>query len=232
MSSFPWCCPYCNHNATITGLQHSVSNHYFNCNNALETDLLLKTMVTVCPNLDCREFEISAILGTKTPRGSIGNQLMSWRLKPDSNAKPLPSYIPKAIVEDYREACLIRELSPKSSATLARRCLQGIIRDFWKDDVKPGRLVDEIRAISSKVDPITWQAIDGVRNVGNIGAHMEKDIDHIVEVEPEEAQLLIGLLEHLMKEWYINRHERLQQMQALIGLADKKKEQRKVTSND
>lgn len=189
-------------------------------------------MVTVCPNLDCREFEISAILGTKTPRGSIGNQLMSWRLKPDSNAKPLPSYIPKAIVEDYREACLIRELSPKSSATLARRCLQGIIRDFWKDDVKPGRLVDEIRAISSKVDPITWQAIDGVRNVGNIGAHMEKDIDHIVEVEPEEAQLLIGLLEHLMKEWYINRHERLQQMQALIGLADKKKEQRKVTSND
>lgn len=232
MESFSWCCPYCNHNATITDSQYSASNHTFAHNNSFDTVLLLRTMVTVCPNINCREFEISAILGHRTPRGNITEELMSWRLKPDSNAKPLPNYIPKAIVEDYREACLIRELSPKSSATLARRCLQGIIRDFWKDDVKPGRLVDEIRTIKPKVDPITWQAIDGVRNVGNIGAHMEKNIDHIVEVEPEEAQLLIGLLEHLIKEWYINRHERQQQMQELIGLADKKKEQRNVTSNN
>jgi hypothetical protein len=32
-------------------------------------------------------------------------------------------------------------------------------------------------------------AIDHVRKIGNIGAHMEADINVIVEVEPKEAQI-------------------------------------------
>jgi hypothetical protein len=44
---------------------------------------------------------------------------------------PLPDYIPEQIKDDYYEACSILNLSPKASATLARRCLQGMIRDFW-----------------------------------------------------------------------------------------------------
>jgi len=39
------------------------------------------------------------------------------------------------------------------------------------------------------VDPLTWEAIDAVRKLGNIGAHMEKDINVIVDVDPEEAEL-------------------------------------------
>jgi len=35
------------------------------------------------------------------------------------------------------------------------------------------------------------EAIDYVRQIGNIGAHMEKDIDQVIPVEPDEAQLLI-----------------------------------------
>lgn len=50
------------------------------------------------------------------------------------------------------------------------------------------RLVDEINAIQEKIDPITWQAIDSVRSIGNIGVHMEKDIDFIIAVEPDEEQ--------------------------------------------
>ncbi|MCP1830281.1 hypothetical protein ACVIHH_005106 [Bradyrhizobium sp. USDA 4518] len=33
-------------------------------------------------------------------------------------------------------------------------------------------------------------AIDAVRIVGNIGAHMEKDVNLIVDIEPGEAQML------------------------------------------
>ncbi|ELL4669318.1 DUF4145 domain-containing protein [Vibrio fluvialis] len=221
---FSWQCPYCNHNATINTEQYSIGRHDFFINNKHDVKLRLVSNAIVCPNPECREYTITADLGTAVQHElyKIGQHLQSWALKPQSKAKPLPDYIPKAVVADYEEACLIKDLSPKSSATLARRCLQGILRDFW--GVKPTRLVDEIKSIQDKVDPITWQAIDAIRNVGNIGAHMEKDINVIVEVDPDEAQLLIGLLEHLIKEWYINRHERQKQMEALIGVAKQKQD--------
>ena len=37
-----------------------------------------------------------------------------------------------------------------------------------------------------------WQAIDAVRSIGNIGAHMEKDINLIVDVDPEELIYYCG----------------------------------------
>lgn len=72
--------------------------------------------------------------------------------------------------------------SPKASATLSRRCIQGMIRDRW--EVKESTLFHEIDAIKDKIDPRTWAAINSVRQIGNIGAHMEKDIDLIVEIDP------------------------------------------------
>jgi hypothetical protein len=152
---------------------------------------------------------------------NLGKGLELWHLVPDSRAKSFPSYIPAAILEDYREACQIREASPKASATLSRRCLQGIVRDFWQ--VKPGRLVDEIDAIKDKIDPLTWDAIDALRQMGNIGAHMEKDINVIVDVDPGEASLLIELVETLLREWYIQREERKVRMGALVAAARSKK---------
>jgi hypothetical protein len=86
------------------------------------------------------------------------------------------------------------------------------------------RLIDEISAIQEKVDPITWNAIDAVRNIGNIGAHMEKDINLVIDVEPDEAGLLIGLIETLITEWYIARHEREQRMARIIATAADKKQ--------
>jgi hypothetical protein len=145
-------------------------------------------------------------------------------LVPYSNAKPFPGYIPRPILQDYEEACLIRDLSAKASATLARRCLQGIIRDFWS--VKPGRLVDEIESIKEKVDPLTWDAIDAVRKVGNIGAHMEKDINLILDVEPAEANLLLNLIETLLKDWYITREERRSRLLAITEIAAGKKKKK------
>jgi len=134
--------------------------------------------------------------------------------------KILPSYIPDPIVADYKEACLIAELSPKASATLARRCLQGMIRDFW--GVRKNRLVDEIDAIKDKIDALAWNAIDSLRKMGNIGAHMEKDINVIIDVDPDEAKLLIHLIETLVDDWYVTRHERTSRMEQLVETAKSK----------
>jgi len=143
-----------------------------------------------------------------------------WDLVPESMAKAFPSCVPEVLMIDYREACSIMSLSPKASATLSRRCLQGILRDFWK--VKAGRLVDEIDSIQDKVDADVLAAITAVRKVGNIGAHMEKDINTIVDVEPKEAELLIGLIELLFKEWYVARENRSERLRKIKEIAEQK----------
>ncbi len=149
-----------------------------------------------------------------------GELVKDWQLMPSSNAKAFPDYIPAPILDDYNEACLIRDLSPKASAILSRRCLQGILRNFW--DVKPKRLVDEIESIKERVNPLTWDAIDSVRKIGNIGAHMEKDINVIVDVEPEEAELLLNLIEMLLEDWYILREERKNRLHKIVQTGKQK----------
>ena len=155
-----------------------------------------------------------------TPDKVQDQSLEVWNLIPPSSANAFPDYVPQAIRDDYVEACKIKGLSPKASATLSRRCLQGMIRDFWR--IKKERLVDEIEALKDKVDVQTWDAIDAVRKIGNIGAHMEKDINIIVDVDPNEAQTLIELIELLVKDWYIVRHERAERLKSIVQIKNAK----------
>jgi len=232
MEPFSWQCPFCNRDATITEEDHRSEIYFFTAQNASGPRAVFLAFV-VCPNRKCRKFTFTVAL-YEAERDAIGRLetlgkfLNRWDLIPPSAAKAFPDYIPKAIIEDYNEACLIKDLSPKASATLARRCLQGIIRDFW--GVSKARLIDEIDAIKDKVDPLTWKAIDAVRGVGNIGAHMEKDINLIIEVEPEEAAQLIGLIELLVRDWYITHHEREERLKAIVTLGDKKERAKKQGS--
>jgi hypothetical protein len=142
-------------------------------------------------------------------------------LRPRANVRPFPAYVPKPILDDYREACLIVRLSPKASATLARRCLQGMIRNVF--GVARRTLFDEIEAIKDLVAADTWDEINAVREIGNVGAHMQKDIDVIVDVDPDEADLMIRLVEDLIEEWYIAREERQQRRVKLLAAADAKR---------
>ena len=187
------------------------------------------TRAITCPNLNCNKLWLHNSLWT-VRRDIYGNdpspkeEIIGWQLMPESEAKVLPDYIPQAIKEDYYEACRIRDLSPKASATLSRRCLQGMIRDFH--GIKKGRLIDEINELKGKIDPLVWGAIDAVRSVGNIGAHMEKDINLIIDVEPNEAQLLIELIEQLIDDWYVNRFEKEKKLRLIKGIAENKKKQK------
>lgn len=146
-------------------------------------------------------------------------------LKPQSFAKRFPEYVPEPIRNDYEEACAIINLSPKSSATLARRCLQGMIHDFW--DIHEKNLNAEITSLQTKVSPTLWKVLDGVRKIGNIGAHMEHDINLVLDIDPDEAVKLIKLIEYLIKEWYINRHEQEELFSDIIAISDTKEQQRK-----
>lgn len=226
MEPFHFHCPFCQAHSTVSERNVGVIAGLVDKNTTLGP-LYFRIVAIACPNPACKELAITLTANyfddqTRT----IGDELSEWKLRPDSLARPMPAYVPPAIVSDYEEACKIRDLSPKASATLARRCMQGIIRDYW--GISKARLVDEIAAIEDKIEPDVWMAIDAVRKIGNIGAHMEKDINVIVDVEPQEAQLLIELVELFIKEWYIARHTRQQRLERITLIAAEKKERKGV----
>jgi hypothetical protein len=104
-----------------------------------------------------------------------------------------------------------------------------MIRDFW--GVRKGTLAEEINGIKEKVDAEIWAAIDAVRKVGNIGAHMEKDINLVIDVDPEEAQTLIRLIEVLFEEWYIARKLRADHLASIVRMAEAKKPPKAVVDS-
>lgn len=173
-----------------------------------------------CPN--CEEYSI--FLGGK---GEKVLNISPMYIRPRSLAKQFPDYIPLAIRQDYEEACAIVQLSPKASATLSRRCLQGMIRDFW--EISESNLSKAIEKLEGQIPATQWKVIDGVRRIGNIGAHMEKDINLIVDIDPNEAEKLLKLIEHLLEQWYINRHEQEQLYADIIGIDETKQADRKKT---
>jgi hypothetical protein len=227
--AFNWTCPYCGSKTTINDNNFTDGEKSMTIQNN-EGARLLKREWIVCPNEECKRITLKAVL-YNMEINSLNSQyykkevLKTWRLLPGSYSKAFPEYIPSALKNDYEEAAAILDLSPKASATLARSCLQGMIRDFWK--VSKSRLIDEVNAIEDKIDPLTWKSIDAVRKVGNIGAHMEKDINLIIDVDPQEAYLLIQLIELLFEEWYIHRHERELKLTAIVELAHTKEEKKK-----
>ena len=105
-----------------------------------------------------------------------------------------------------------------------------MIRDFWK--IKKGRLVDEINELQGKIPAAQWSAIDALRKIGNIGAHMEKDVNLIVDVEPSEAKSLLKLIELLIDKWYIARHDEEALLSEISEMASEKEEARKSGGND
>ena len=147
---------------------------------------------------------------------------------PRSPAKQFPPYVPRAIREDYEEACAIASLSPKAAATLCRRALQGMVRDFW--EVSGSNLAQEINSIKDKVNADQWRVIDAVRRLGNIGAHMEKDVNLIIDIDEQEVAKLIMLIEHLIKAWYIERENMNQLFDDITSIDEEKQKARSATS--
>ncbi len=215
-------CPYCSHHATLNATDVFRYYQYINVNKSACGLIGIVIDAFTCPNKDCRQLKLKVLLKSATQYGDEGQIVRNeWQLLPQSEAKVMPDYVPQPIVEDYYEACKIKDLSPKASATLARRCLQGMIRDFH--GISKNTLNEEIQALEDIVPSDVWTSIDAVRKVGNIGAHMKKDIDIIVNVEPEEAQLLLSLIEQLVDDWYVTRQDRKLRAEKIQALAVSKK---------
>jgi hypothetical protein len=231
-------CPYCQVAQIVQDPQHHRGLNRISVSGNIEGSIALQTEAVCCANPDCAKVSLNTMLVQihTAPNGSTRAtaKLHSWNLLPQGSARPLPDYIPQALQEDYREACQIADLSPKAAATLIRRCLQGMIRDFCQ--ITKPTLFAEISELKKRLDDDaapkgvsaeSIEAIDSIRSIGNIGAHMEKDINVIIPVDTDEARLLINLTEMLFEEWYIARNKREARLMALKEVAASKEELRK-----
>lgn len=213
-------CPYCGKEQT-----YSRNNMYYEINaykkgysessrTPYEQSCDITVFHILCSNNLCKKLTVIA-----------RNQSKQWDLIPDNVCKHYPDYVPLQIRNDYEEASSVIERSPKAAATLLRRCLQGMIHDFW--DIHEKNLNAEITQLKDKIPATQWKAIDGLRSIGNIGAHMEKEVDLIIDIEPQEAFKLQKLIELLMEKWYISRHDEEVLFAEIAQTAGDKQEQRK-----
>lgn len=213
-------CPFCGH-AQAFNNSYVYQNNGF-CANSYDippaySESSFSIYTLRCNNTVCRRIAVTAI------NRRTGKQI---DLVPQVVMKHYPDYIPEQIRRDYEEANLILEASPKAAATLLRRCLQGMIRDFW--NIKKENLFAEITAIKDRVTPPQWKALDGLRKIGNIGAHMEQDVNLIIDIDAEEAKKLLRLIEMLLEKWYIARHDEEALCVDISEIADEKTLQRRA----
>lgn len=122
-----------------------------------------------------------------------------------SSRAPCPNEVPKEFAEDYTEACIVIQDSPKASAALSRRCLQHLLRKVAV--VKPQDLFHEIQEVidSGKLPSHLVECIDAIRNVGNFAAHPLKSqkTGEIFAVEPHEAEWNLDVLEALFDFYFV-----------------------------
>jgi len=228
-----WVCPHCGTTATLGTADIDRGWASAMIGTAPDNEGIAIGWIAVkCPSQKCGRY----VLDISTRYGLAKKTHSDYRngdVKPDLDRPfgigdvrveprvglPLSAHVPLVVKQDYEEACLIKDLSPKASATLCRRALQGMIRDFWK--VTKPTLHDELAAIKTQCETELFDAMMSLKSIGNIGAHPEKDISLIVDVDEGEPDALLELLRILDKDWYVARADRLTRLSTVkqLGVA-------------
>lgn len=129
-------CPHCLDNF------HSHQNSSF-INRDIDGDR--GVLHEVCPA--CKRLILLLINGKKYENSSRFEFVHGRTLiRPKGSMRPpCPVQVPKEIADDYNEACLVIQDSPKASAALSRRALQHLLRNAA--GVKHGNLANEIQEV-------------------------------------------------------------------------------------
>jgi hypothetical protein len=209
-----WTCPWCNYGIIINEDHYSMEH--------IDNFRRITVTQAKCPRSQCEQYSYqiyrNQIIRNHLGRG-IRTDVLVFEYPPLTiRTFPNEANIPGAVIEDYKEALLILNQSPKAAATLLRRALQGMIRDRFNVSGQP-TLYHEIDAITDQISPEIRQALLDIKDIGNIGAHMQQDVNLIIEVDAEEVQTLSHMVELLINEWYVQRMKRENLIQKVRNVA-------------
>lgn len=180
-----------------------------------------------CPG--CSELVIDSIIS----RFHTDEIVNAERLYPViAISSPLPSDIPEAIADEYREAAKLRTISPRASAALARRCLQLGLR---ANGFRAKNLVKEIEKAEadSRCSSSLIAKLHAVRIVGNYTAHATEDENgNFLSVEPDELDLLFATIEEFFDVFYVKPKQHERQMAAVKRKVEAAKKPSGAVAND
>jgi len=165
-----------------------------------------QALAETCPNSNCNQAIVFLQWGSYTGSPLVFHANGAVLVYPKRVVvSPPPPEGPKQLANDYFEARLVLDDSPKASAAMSRRCLQTILRDYAK--VPHGDLAVEIQHLldSGNLPSHIAEALDGVRNVGNFAAHpikSQKSLE-IIDVEPGEAEWNLETLDALFDFYFV-----------------------------
>jgi uncharacterized protein YbaR (Trm112 family) len=116
------------------------------------------------------------------------------------NAPNIGNEVPPLYKDEFREAFAVNSVSSKASAAISRRLLQNILHNVY--GIEKRDLSSEIKEFVQlpNIPNHLVEALDAVREIGNLAAHPKKNMNtgEIVDVEPHEAEWLLEVLLELL----------------------------------
>jgi hypothetical protein len=194
------------------------------------------SVILVCPYIECGKSEVFVDAGSfpavlrgkdECERQNIGYDLpgtfFKGRLLPPFRGKPelRTQEVPEAIYRDYDEACRLLPVSTGASVTMARRCVQKMIRAKFR--LKPGKLQNEISTLGTLSPPVQQEvieALDAIRKTGKFRALPDDEVKIVSDVSPEAAEQVISIIEILLSDWFLapaEHDERLVSLQLILN---------------
>lgn len=150
-----------------------------------------------CPNC----FDAIMILSRLQP---IGKRTITMIHPKGMSRAPLSNEIPEFIAQDYQEAAVFLEDSPKTSAALGRRCLRNVLHQFGFRDDDLNKEIDTLIA-SRQLPKLLAEWLGAVRDIGKWEATPAKSTQpgEIQTVEPGEAEALLDTLDGLFQYYFV-----------------------------
>jgi hypothetical protein len=227
-------CPYCG----FTYRTEPGRNLFTHVLAEPEANVAIHSVILICPHMECGKAEAFVDAGTfpaalrgkpEADRQNIGYDLpgtyFKARLLPPCGGKPelKTREVPDGIYRDYDEACRLLPVSTGASVTMARRCVQKMIRAKFK--LKPGKLQNEINTLGALSPPVQQEvidALDAVRKTGKFKALPDDEVKIIGDVSPEAAEQVISIIEILISDWFVAPSEHNDRLVALQLILNKK----------
>ena len=107
------------------------------------------------------------------------------------------SNLPEAIEKKYKEALLVRNISPGSCAVLVRKILEAICR---YENAQGRVLADKLKdlANSGRIPQTLADVAIHLKQLGNLGAHFDED-----EVTQDDVPIVLDFVELLLEYLYV-----------------------------
>jgi hypothetical protein len=171
-----------------------------------------------CPSVSCQRLVVELVQGKALFAGAFAAMQKGSTVMP---ARPHARYRPPLsadIPERYRKptdaARAILSISPEASAALTRRTLQELLIE--KGSVTKRDLFDQITEVIPSLPLDLRKEIDGVRAIGNFGAHPLKSTStgDFMDVEEGEADWIISTLVDLLDFYFVQPAQRQRRIDA------------------